>query len=126
VQASRSILDLLPRGAIVSLRNIAVGRLLIPGKDIQPGKKDAAVTVLHIVGDIIYNMGTKDYQAGDLSLEGLEINNIEDDEASFADEETRAYEVDIAVSEENPVPTDTPRAGSPQLLPQSTPVSQGK
>ena len=96
-----------------------MGRLLVPGKDIQPGKKGAVVAVLHVIGDSIYNKGTKDYQADELSLERIEPRNMrtKDEAPALASEETRVGGVNATA--------DVPRVRS-QQLPQSTLMSQGK
>ena len=123
VHTQRSILDPLQAGSIVSIRNIAVGRLALPGKDIQPGKKGKAVIVLHILGDVIYNMGTKMHQPEDASGETAASSGEE--EAPQVDDATRNGETVEALSLEDTVPTaDSSQGGSSQAS-QSAPTQPG-
>ncbi|KZV88547.1 hypothetical protein EXIGLDRAFT_651009 [Exidia glandulosa HHB12029] len=59
VHTPRDVLDPLSAGAIVSIRNTAVGRMVIRGSDIRPGRKGKAVRVLHVLGDALWEMGSK-------------------------------------------------------------------
>ncbi|KAH7103696.1 hypothetical protein BKA62DRAFT_696192 [Auriculariales sp. MPI-PUGE-AT-0066] len=59
VHTPREVLDPLSTGAIVSVRNVAIGRMALPGKDIQPRRKGKAVLILHVMGDQVFEMGPR-------------------------------------------------------------------
>lgn len=59
VHTSRATLDALISGAIVAVRNIGLGRMVLPGVDVRPGRKGKAARVLHVVGDALWEMGSK-------------------------------------------------------------------
>ncbi|EJD43636.1 hypothetical protein AURDEDRAFT_88886 [Auricularia subglabra TFB-10046 SS5] len=59
VHTSRATLDPLISGTIVAVRNIGLGRMVVSGVDVRPGRKGKAARVLHVVGDALWEMGSK-------------------------------------------------------------------